>query len=122
MSVAKRPPLPVILLANDLLDGEVVFWTGQAWSDRPSEALIARDETTAIQLEAAAAQALAQNKVVDAYLVDVALDGKGHAVPHHYREKIKTEGPSVRRDLGKQAGQSNLANLGNLANLAPSGR
>ena len=122
MSVAKRPPLPVILLANDLLDGEVVFWTGQAWSDRPSEALIARDETTAIQLEAAAAQALAQNKVVDAYLVDVALDGKGRAVPRHYREKIKTEGPSVRRDLGKQAGQSNLANLGNLANLAPSGR
>jgi hypothetical protein len=112
MTAAKRPPLPVILLANDLLDGEVVFWTGRHWSDRPGEALIARDETTAQKLEAAAAQALAQNKVVDAYLVDVALDSEGHAVPRHYREKIKTEGPSVRRDLGKQAGQSNLTPTG----------
>jgi len=112
MSAAKRPPLPVILLANDLLDGEVVFWTGSNWSDRPAAALIARDEAGAALLEAAAAQAIAQNKVVDAYLVDVALDSEGHAVPRHYREKIKTEGPSVRRDLGKQAGQSNLAPTG----------
>jgi Protein of unknown function (DUF2849) len=112
MTAAQRPPLPVILLANDLLDGEVVFWTGSNWSDRPAAALIARDEAGAALLEAAAAQALAQNKVVDAYLVDVALDGEGRAVPRHYREKIKTEGPSVRRDLGKQAGQSNLAPTG----------
>jgi hypothetical protein len=74
--------------------------------------LIARDEAGAQQLKAAAAQALARNKVVDAYLVDVALDGEGRDVPRHYREKIKTEGPSVRRDLGKQAGQSNLAPTG----------
>lgn len=112
MTAAKRPPLPVILLANDLLDGEVVFWTGRAWSDRPAEALIAKDEAAAFELERAAAHALAQNKVVDAYLVDVALDAEGQAVPRHYREKIKTEGPSVRRDLGKQAGQSNLVPTG----------
>ena len=113
MTAAKRPPLPVILLANDLLDGEVLFWTGRHWSDRPGEALIARDETTAQQLEAAAAQALAQNKVVDAYLVDITLDAQGHGVPNHYREKIKTEGPSVRRDLGKQAGLYNIVANGN---------
>ena len=112
MTAAKRPPLPVILLANDLLDGEVVFWTGRGWSDRPAEALIAKDEAAAFELERAATHALAQNKVVDAYLVDVALDAEGHAVPRHYREKIKTEGPSVRRDLGKQAGQSNLVPTG----------
>lgn len=112
MTAAKRPPLPVILLANDLLDGEVVFWTGHAWSDRPAEAFIAHDEAAAHQLEAVAGQALAQNKLVDAYLVDVALDDQGCAVPRHYREKIKTEGPSVRRDLGKQAGQSNLVPTG----------
>lgn len=112
MTAVKRPPLPVILLANDLLDGEVVFWTGHTWSDRPEEALIARDEAGAALLEAAAARALAQNQVVDAYLVDIALDAQGRAVPRHYREKIKTEGPSVRRDLGKQAGQSNLVPTG----------
>ena len=108
MSAPKRPPLPVLLLANDLLDGEVVFWTGSQWSDRPEAALIAKDEATAQVLERVAAQQIAQNKVVDAYLVDVALNAKGAAIPRHYREKIKTEGPSVRRDLGKQAGQSNL--------------
>jgi hypothetical protein len=108
MSAPKRPPLPVILLANDLLDGEVVFWTGTDWSVEPGDALIAHDDEMAASLEAAAARALAQNKVVDAYLVDVALDSAGKAVPRHYREKIKTEGPSVRRDLGKQAGLFNI--------------
>jgi hypothetical protein len=29
MAAPKRPPLPVILLANDLLDGDVVFHTGR---------------------------------------------------------------------------------------------
>ena len=113
MSVAKRPPLPVILLANDLLDGGVVFWTGKQWSPEPIEALIAHNETGASGLEAEAAKALAANRVVDAYLVDVSLDASGGAVPRHYREKIKTEGPSVRRDLGKQAGLFNIARNGN---------
>ena len=108
MSAAKRPPLPAILLANDLLDGEVVFWTGLTWSPDPAAALIARDETGAAELERAAASGLALNKVVDAYLVDVALSQQQTAVPRHDREKIKTEGPTVRRDLGKQAGLYNI--------------
>ena len=74
--VAKRPALPVILLANDLLDGDVVF----------------------------AAAALSGNKVVDAYLVDVAIES-GSPVPRHFRERFKTLGPSNRPDLGKQAGE-----------------
>ena len=113
MSTAKRPPLPVILLANDLLDGEVVFWTGATWSADPKTALIANDADTASTLEVAASKALSANTVVDAYLVDVTIDARGHGVPNHYREKIKTEGPSVRRDLGKQAGLSNLVTHGN---------
>ena len=113
MSTAKRPPLPVILLANDLLDGEVVFWTGASWSPDPKVALIGRDAETASALEAAAARALAANQVVDAYLVDITLDAQGHGVSNHYREKIKTEGPSVRRDLGKQAGLYNIVANGN---------
>lgn len=103
MSTAKRPPLPAILLANDLLDGDVVFWTGTAWSLDPREALVARDDAGATALEQAAKAGLDSQKVVDAYLVDVTLDAAGHGVPKHYREKIKTEGPTTRRDLGKQA-------------------
>ena len=112
MSAPKRPPLPVILLANDLLDGEVVFWTGSAWSPLPDDALVGTDDAAAAALESAAKNGMAAQKVVDAYLVDVALDAAGVATPRHYREKIKTEGPTTRRDLGKQAGLYNIAPAG----------
>ena len=104
----KRVPLPAILLANDLLDGDVVFavagTNGQlAWTRDPALALVASDDSAAESLEAFAAAELAGNRVVDAYLVDVALE-TGQPVPRHFRERFKTLGPSNRPDLGKQAG------------------
>lgn len=103
----KRPPLPAILLANDLLDGDVVFAASDGgelvWSRDPAAARIADDEDGAARLEAFAATELAGNRVVDAYLVDVAIED-GRPVPRHFREKFKTLGPSNRPDLGKQAG------------------
>lgn len=108
MAAAKRPPLPAILLANDLLDGDVVFAArdgdGLIWSRDPSEALVASEDTGAERLEAFAAAELAANQVVDAYLVDVDLES-GRPVPRHFRERFKTLGPSNRTDLGKQAGE-----------------
>jgi Protein of unknown function (DUF2849) len=101
-SAAKRPPLPVILLANDLLDGDVVFRTQDGWSRDPALAFVARDDAAAAALEADAAEALAAQQVV-AYLVDVAINGEGRPVPAHFRERFKTRGPSHRPDLGKQA-------------------
>lgn len=98
-----RPPLPAILLANDLLDGVVVFRTASRWSRDPNEALVAADAETAEALEAAARASCAANEVVDAYLVDVALDAAGMPVPRHFRERFKILGPSNRPDLGKQA-------------------
>ena len=107
-AAAKRPPLPAILLANDLLDGDVVFAKagrdGLAWTRDPALAEIARDDAAAEALEAFAAAEFARNHVVDAYLVDVALD-TGRPVPRHFRERFKTLGPSNRPDLGKQAGE-----------------
>lgn len=107
--VAKRPPLPAILLANDLLDGDVVFAVAEAgdvlgWTRDPSLALIAADDGAALRLEGFAAAELAAQHVVDAYLVDVEL-AAGGAVPRHFRERFKTLGPSNRPDLGKQAGE-----------------
>ena len=106
---AKRAPLPAILLANDLLDGDVVFafidGAGPlAWTRDPALALVAADDTAAEKLEAFAAAELRDNKVVDAYLVDVAIES-GSPVPRHFRERFKTLGPSNRPDLGKQAGE-----------------
>jgi Protein of unknown function (DUF2849) len=103
MSQTKRPPLPVILLANDLLDGDVVFFAHGGWTRDPALAEIARDDAAAGRLEQAAAAALAANTVVDAYLVDVTLDAGGRATPSHFRERFKMLGPSIRPDLGKQA-------------------
>jgi Protein of unknown function (DUF2849) len=102
-SSAKRPPLPVILLANDLLDGDVVFFAQGGWTRDPALAEIAADDAAAVRLESAAQIALSANTVVDAYLVDVELDANGRATPKHFRERFKTLGPSIRPDLGKQA-------------------
>lgn len=108
-AAVKRPPLPAILLANDLLDGDVVFAAAAdggeiAWTRDPALALVAADDAAAGRLEAYAADQLATNHVVDAYLVDVAIES-GKPVPRHYRERMKTLGPSNRPDLGKQAGE-----------------
>ena len=103
MAQPKRVPLPAILLANDLLDGDVVFSTGDGWSRNPAEALIARDDATADRLEAQAKSAFGAHLVVDAYLVDVSIDAAGVPTPRHFRERFKTLGPSNRPDLGKQA-------------------
>lgn len=108
-AAAKRPPLPAILLANDLLDGDIVFATAGSdgsvvWTRDPAHALVAADDEAAERLEAYAADQLATNHVVDAYLVDIAIEA-GKPVPRHYRERMKTLGPSNRPDLGKQAGE-----------------
>ncbi|WP_342362497.1 DUF2849 domain-containing protein [Terrarubrum flagellatum] len=104
MAVPKRPPLPLILLANDLLDGDVVFRTASGgWTRDPADALIARDEATADRLESEAAATMRNNEVVDAYVVDVSVGADGAPTPNHFRERFKTLGPSNRPDLGKQA-------------------
>ncbi len=90
---AKRPPLPAILLANDLLDGDVVFRTAEGWTRDPAGALVARDDDTANALEAAGKAEFDARKVVDVYLVDVAIDADGVPVPKHFRERFKTLGP-----------------------------
>ena len=105
----KRVPLPAILLANDLRDGDVVFATvddngALLWTRDPAQALVASDDRAAERLEAFAAVELSGNKVVDAYLVDVTVES-GRPVPRHFRERFKTLGPSNRPDLGKQAGE-----------------
>ena len=99
----KRPPLPVVLNANDVLDGDVVFHTGSAWSLRIEDALVASDDETAAKLEAILDAADASGEVIEPYLIAVALDDRGKAMPVHYRERLRALGPSVRPDLGKQA-------------------
>ncbi|OAI23817.1 hypothetical protein A1351_18685 [Methylosinus sp. R-45379] len=94
---------PKILLASDLAEGDVVFWGQDGWERDLLRAKIAYDEAEAATLDAAGKAAVAANRVVDAYLVDVTVDAAGAPAPSHFREKFRAAGPSVRRDLGKQA-------------------
>jgi hypothetical protein len=110
MATAKRPPPPVILVANDLVEGHVVFRTAQGWSLDHRDALIAGNDEAAEALEAEGRAEMAANNVVDAYLIDIELGDDG-PTPRHFRERFKTFGPSVRPDLGKQAARGRNVSL-----------
>ena len=104
MAVGKRPALPLILSASELLDGDVVFYSGDGWTRDLSSALVARDEEAAARLEAALAEVESGGPVVEPYLLSVTVHGRD-IVPGHYRERIRVLGPTFRRDLGPQARQ-----------------
>jgi sulfite reductase (NADPH) hemoprotein beta-component len=98
-----RTPLPAILIANDFLDGEVVFLGPAGWEQDHRRAQVARTEDEAAALVARAAVGFAANEVVDPYLAEVAVEADGTPRPLHYRELMRTLGPTTRPDLGKQA-------------------
>jgi len=92
-----------VMTANRLLDGEVVFLAAHGWVDAIDSATVAvTSEETKALVDALGRQAMAVNEVVDAYLIDVAAE-EGRIRPLKLREYLRTVGPSVRTDLGKQA-------------------
>lgn len=91
-----------IITANHLVVGDVVFLAEDGWTPVVDRAVVADDDTALQQLLARAAEAEEANIVVGAYAVDVRRDG-GRVVPLHYREVMRTRGPTVRPDLGHQA-------------------
>lgn len=92
-----------IVTANRLRDGIVVFLNRSGrWSERIDEATLALEPQAAAALEARAKQDEAATLVTGAYLID-AERHEGRIKASHIRERIRTLGPTVRRDLGKQA-------------------
>lgn len=89
-----------MLTANRLNDGEVVYLAaGGAWVEAIDAAQVL---ATAADGEAALVTGQAAERhrvVVHAYLFDVTPDRR----PVKMREIIRATGPTVRRDLGKQA-------------------
>lgn len=96
----KRPPLPLILTANELLTGATVYWSGSAWTAAIDEALVATDEAAASALVAKRDQSEASGETVEPYVSTVRAEG-GHVKPVHYREKIRIVGPTFRDDFGR---------------------
>ena len=91
------------ITANRLRDGEVVFLgEGGRWVESFAEAaLFPRAEADAV-LAPAKEKAEREQFAVDIYTFEVE-DQDGVPVPATMRERIRTAGPTVRLDLGKQS-------------------
>jgi hypothetical protein len=92
-----------VATANRLRDGEVVFLTRAGeWSERIDEAALAMEPHAVSALNERARLASEANIITGQYLFDAErVDDKVRAV--HIRERIRTLGPTIRTDLGKQA-------------------
>jgi hypothetical protein len=93
-------PAPQVLTANRLRDGDVVYWRDGGWVEAFADAQVLDSDA-----DAALARAGAEVKarlIVNPYLFPVRVEG-GRVRAVEEREIVRSEGPSVRRDLGKQA-------------------
>lgn len=94
-----------VMTANRLIDGVVVFLGSEGWAEMIDAAEIAVDPAGAQTLEARGREAMERNEVVDANLIEVVQED-GRTRPVRLRERLRTLGPSIRPDLGKQASRS----------------
>ena len=92
-----------VMTANRLRDGDVVFLTRSgAWSEVIDDAVLAQEPLAISALEARAAEAVTATLVTGPYLFAAErVAGKIRAL--EIRERIRSLGPTVRLDLGKQA-------------------
>jgi hypothetical protein len=95
--------MPQVVSANRLSDGIVVFYgPGGEWVELLDGAAVF-DGKAAIEAALAAAQRdVAANHVVDIFPFDVKVSG-GRISPVTLRDSIRTSGPTVHRDHGKQS-------------------
>jgi predicted NAD/FAD-binding protein len=91
-----------VMTANRLRDGDAVFLTATGWSERVDDSVFAITAEDAIALETRAAEDVKATIVTGQYLFKAErVDGKIRAT--EMRERMRTTGPTVRTDLGKQA-------------------
>ena len=93
---------PQILTANRLRTGDVLYWKTGGWVEALAEAEIFADDAAADAALAQAQAFVAANQVVSPYLFDIRQD-KGAFSPVKAREIIRSLGPSVHPDTGKQS-------------------
>ncbi len=96
-------PVLQMITANRLLDGEVVYWTQGQWVSDFAQGDVLEGKEAVAAAEALAQHFVANNQVVGLYSFDIRRGAQG-IEPAKEREVIRARGPSVRDDLGKQAG------------------
>ena len=90
-----------LVTANRLSDGAVVYFdVAGGWSLSLADAVTASDDAAADALLERAAPAVKARLIVEPYLMEIAEPDRR---PLRERERIRAAGPTVRRDLGKQA-------------------
>jgi len=95
--------MPHVVIANRLRDGIVVFLgTERRWVERVEDCHPASAADEGTKLLDVALQAEADQEIVGPTLIEVE-ERDGVLVPTKMRERIRAQGPTVRRDLGKQA-------------------
>jgi hypothetical protein len=95
-------PTTQVLTANRLRDGDVVYWRNGGWVEDFALAQVFADKSSADEALARATEDVRGRVVVNPYLFAVREEAdRIRAVEE--REIVRSEGPSVRRDLGKQA-------------------
>lgn len=105
--MATRKFQPQMATGNDLLQGDVVYFTSVGtWSREIGDAALAVNKEAADDLLERALKD--QNRVVGIYLVEAAIDDCGRAAPAHFREVFRTRGPSNYPQHGRQAERSNV--------------
>ncbi|EBA15311.1 hypothetical protein RSK20926_16682 [Roseobacter sp. SK209-2-6] len=100
-----RPFTPKVITANDLLEGDVIYFKADGtWTRHMGEAELIVDEAEAqLRLLEAEKQALT---TVGAYLAD-AKAGPNGPEPTHFREEFRRKGPSNYQH-GKQEALANV--------------
>ena len=95
--------MPDVITANRLTDGVVVFQTlDDSWTEDFIRAAVLSDPQATASALKRAKEDEANNIVVDPYAI-VVEERNGHLAPKALREAIRATGPTIRRDLGKQA-------------------
>lgn len=93
---------PQMATGNDLLEGDVVYFTSTGdWSREIGDAALAVNKEAADDLLQRASAF--PNQVVGVYLVEAEVDDFGRAAPAHFREEFRTRGPSNYPQHGRQA-------------------
>ncbi|MFQ6017563.1 MAG: DUF2849 domain-containing protein [Kiloniellaceae bacterium] len=94
-----------VVTANRLIDGLVVYLDHDGgWSEWIGQSRVARSQEESAEILALAERPDQGVVVVGPYLIDVE-EADGGLRPVRYREVIRSLGPTVRTDLGKQAAQ-----------------
>ena len=90
-----------VIMANDLLTGDVIFLSRDSrnWTEFLHEAWVGESKQLVEQMLAIAGDS---HLDIDALAVDVE-ENNGKLALLTYREHLRSQGPSVRPDLGKQA-------------------